>query len=506
MRIRWRRCRILAVCVGAMLLAAPGFAAELSLAPSSMSRVGSVDARFQSYNVEMVEVTGGRFWKPYDASSAATAGPERVDDAASRLFAYRAPINLTNARLRRLAAALGPAYVRISGTWANSTYFADSDNALQVPPDGFNGVLTRQQWHDVVDFAQAVDAEIVTSFAVSRGARDENGVWNADQARRLIGYTRGVGGRIAAVEFMNEPDLATIGGLPPGYDASAYRRDFAIFRAFIGWADPSIKILGPGLAGQAASGADWLAASASGLDVFSYHHYGALSERCGGDATPANALSDDWLARTDAALAFQRGLHDRFTRGKPIWLTETAEAACGGNRWAKAFLDTFRYLDQLGRLARQHVQVVMHNTLAASNYGLLDETTLAPRPNYWGALLWRRLMGPTVLDAGVPPQPGLHVYAHCLRDVAGGVAVLVINNGHAVARTLRLPLASQRYTLDATELAGTQVRLNGLLLALTGTDELPSLDGSATAPGAVTFAPATITFLALPDARNAACR
>ena len=71
--------------------------------------------------------------------------------------------------------------------------------------------------------------------------------------------------------------------------------------------------------------------------------------------------------------------------------TETADAACGGNPWAATFLDTFRYLDQLGRLAKQGVQVVAHNTLAASDYGLLDEHTFAPRPNYWGALLWRRL-------------------------------------------------------------------------------------------------------------------
>ena len=38
----------------------------------------------------------------------------------------------------------------------------------------------------------------------------------------------------------------------------------------------------------------------------------------------------------------------------------------------------------------------MHNTLAASDYALLDDHTYAPRPNYWAALLWRRLMGTTV--------------------------------------------------------------------------------------------------------------
>jgi hypothetical protein len=39
------------------------------------------------------------------------------------LYRQRPPIDLTNPRLRKLAAALGPAYVRVSGTWANTTYF-----------------------------------------------------------------------------------------------------------------------------------------------------------------------------------------------------------------------------------------------------------------------------------------------------------------------------------------------------------------------------------------------
>ena len=41
------------------------FAEEISIAPARMARVATIDARFQSYNIEMVEVTGGRFWKPY---------------------------------------------------------------------------------------------------------------------------------------------------------------------------------------------------------------------------------------------------------------------------------------------------------------------------------------------------------------------------------------------------------------------------------------------------------
>src|SRR5438128_5957578 len=36
-----------------------------TLSPATMPRIGTVDERYQSYNVEMLEVTGGKFWKPY---------------------------------------------------------------------------------------------------------------------------------------------------------------------------------------------------------------------------------------------------------------------------------------------------------------------------------------------------------------------------------------------------------------------------------------------------------
>jgi hypothetical protein len=424
----------------------------------------------------------------------------------SSLFAYRPPIDLGNARLRKLAAALGPAYVRVSGTWANTTYFADSDEPPSLPPDGFNGILTRRQWRDVVDFSRSVNARIVTSFAVSSGTRDNDGIWKPDQAQRLLAYTRSVGGEIAAAEFMNEPNLATIGGAPADYDAAAYGRDFKIFRSLMKQTSPRTMILGPGTAGETAIVSDLLVASGAGLDALSYHYYGTLSERCSGYGSSEEALSEQRLSRTDRTFTFYESLRNRFEPNKPIWLTETADAACGGNPWAVTFLDTFRYLDQLGRLARTGVQVVMHNTLAASDYGLLDENTLKPGPKYWGALLWRRLMGTTVLYSGVPIQSGLHVYAHCQRGVRGGVSVLVINTDRTASHALMLPMASVRYTLDAASLQDADVRLNGSTLALAAGDELPPIAGTPMAADTIAFKPETITFLAIPAAGNDACR
>ena len=507
-----RFCSLLA---SAWLAASAGggaLAATPAIAPSSMPRIGAVDTRFQSYNIEMIEITGGRFWRPYRSKPGAQSAPpprsgsDTSSGMDSNLYQYRPPIDLANARLRKLAAALAPAYMRVSGTWANSTYFADSDETPTAPPAGFNGVLTRPQWRGVVDFSQAVDARIVTSFAVSPGTRDATGVWKPDQASSLLAFTRSIGGNIAAAEFMNEPDLAEMGGAPAGYDATAYTRDVRAFHAFLKQTAPETLILGPGTVSDSQAASDLLAASAPDLDAVSYHFYGTLSERCIGKSAPEAALSEDWLSGTDRTLTFYRTLRDKFEPGKPIWLTETADAACGGNPWAVTFLDTFRYLDQLGRLARSGVQVVMHNTLAASDYGLLDETTLQPRPKYWGARLWRQLMGTTVLDAGVPLQSGLHVYAHCQRSAPGGVALLVINTSRDTPRALMLPTASVRYTLNAANLLDEQVRLNGHPLAISARDELPDIAGVSSAADTVSFAPATITFLAIAEAGNDACR
>ena len=185
--------RILGLAVLGVSCCSPVFSADAraSVNPANMPAIGHVDARFQAYNVEMLEVTGGKFWKPYKdlrANSAPRPDANRPGSTpagmSANLYQYRPPIDLGNARLRKLAAALGPAYVRVSGTWANTTYFQNAEGPVPAtPPKGFNGVLTREQWKGVVDFAHAVNAEIITSFATSAGTRNPEGVWTPDQAR-----------------------------------------------------------------------------------------------------------------------------------------------------------------------------------------------------------------------------------------------------------------------------------------------------------------------------------
>ena len=501
----------------------------VSLDPAKMPRVGTVDERFQSYNIEMVEVIGGRFWKPYGSTtnksktqeSATQAGfaPAGIDP---NLYQYRAPIDLSNPRLRKLAAALSPAYVRVSGTWANSAYFQASDNAAPAnAPSGFSGVLTRQEWKGVIDFSHVVNAEIVTSVATGPGPRDAQGVWSSEQARELFEYTKSVGGRVAASEFMNEPTFAVMGGAPKGYDAASYGRDVEVFRSFLRKTAPDTRFLGPGsvgegpfaipMAGGVLKSEDLLHAAGPVFDVFSYHLYAAISQRCASmgassQTTAAAALSQDWLSRPEKIGTFYADLRDKFEPGKSLWITETADAACGGNPWASTFLDTFRYLVQHASLAQRGVKVIMHNTLASSDYGLLDENTFAPRPNYWAALLWRRLMGTTVLDPQIASTPNLYAYAHCLRNHSGGVAFLVINADEHQIHQITLAPEAERYTLTAGQLQDRAVQLNGKTLQLNSDGDVPEFVGQPTRSGRISFAPGSITFLATSNASNSSCR
>jgi hypothetical protein len=114
-------------------------------------------------------------------------------------------------------------------------------------------------------------------------------------------------------------------------------------------------------------------------------------------------------------------------------------------------------------------------------------------------------MGTTVLDPAVPNQAGLHVYAHCLRGTPGGVALLAINTDRNATHSLKMAEASERYTIDAANLQNATVRLNGDTLTLGPDDHVPRMTGVRASAGTLTMAPATITFLAVPEAANAAC-
>ncbi len=483
-----------------------------------MKHIGSIDERFQSYNVEMVEVVGGDFWKPYkfmdSLPSLDAASTYDVSQRNNPMYRKLSPIDLTDRKLVNLANGLAPAYVRVSGTWANAVYFQDNDLPAAKAPAGFVNVLTRSQWKGVIDFLKATDSKLVTSFAVSKGVRDKQGVWTSVEAQKLVDYTRSLGGEITAAELFNEPTMPTAGGeMDKNYGAEDFAKDVAAFNAWAKSKVPNMLTLGPGSVGEGspnvslqAIGMDILSTDAMMsaepkpvFDVFTYHYYGAASVRMmrsGPFSIKAeHALDDAWLRKTDTVANFYSGLRDKYMPGKPLWITETGQAAAGGDPYAATFLDCFRYLYQAGSLAKKGVKVIMHNTLAASEYSLIDQDTHLPKPNYWAAFLWAKLMGTQVYDQGDGAN-GLYPFVHNRKGNNTGVTLLIINTNDHPA-TVNIPENASKYTLTSNELQGTAVFLNGNELKLGADDELPEIKGETVTSGNVTLPIHSISFFEL---------
>lgn len=234
-------------------------------------------------------------------------------------------------------------------------------------------------------------------------------------------------------------------------------------------------------------------------DVFSYHYYNGVSERgaiMGGHWPAESATSEAYLAIAPDYCRYYMPMRDRMVPDGQMWVTESGDAGCGGNTWASTYLDVIRTLNELGSFAVLTDGVIFHNTLASSDYGFLAHGSFEPRPNYFAALLWQRLMGSTVYDAG-PTSEGAHIYAHSRKDGKEGMAYLVINNSLTDVTTVAIPKAAEVYTLSADNLRSPVMKLNGRDLALGENDSLPAMEAVIAPAGSLELAPATCTFIAL---------
>jgi len=496
----------------------------VKLNPAAMEVLRTVDPRLVSYNVEMTEVTGGTFWKAY--TEAQVDGTEEfplIKDwltAMGKLQQWYDPIDTTNPRLIHLAKELGPAWVRVSGTWANKTYYDFDGHTGGKVPEGFQNLLTKDQWLHLLDFVRAIGAKLLVSIANCPGIHSADEPIPFDQAELLFRTSKEYGVPISAAEFTNEPNMMEISGLPRGYTAADHARDHDRFGAWLRENYPECLFVGPCTVGDIhinMGGSDNVGGGIGSftkmvttpellgdynnkLDVFSYHYYNGISERgagMGGHWPYSKVLTEEYLAVAGDCAKQYVPIRDKFVPGGQMWVTESGDAGCGGNTWASTYADVPRTLNELGQFVTVTDGIIFHNTLASSAYGYLQHGTFEPRPNYFAVLLWNRLMGHTVYATGEALRPGAHVYAHSRKDGKPGVAYLIINNA-AETTTVELPTAAVRYTLAGRDgLRSRVMTLNGRDLVLGEDDSLPCLCGEEIPAGTVELAPETCTFLVL---------
>ena len=477
----------------------------VKLASSGQEKLRNINPCLMSYNVEMTEVTGGTFWKAYTPEQIAGTEefpPIKGMHEMANLMQWYDPIDTTNPRLIKLAKEFGPVWVRVSGTWATKTYYDFDGKGM---PEGYQSALTRQQWVNLINFVDALGAKLLISVANCEGLHHADEPWNPSEAEKIFALSKELGHPIDAVEFTNEPNMFVVTGFPVGYTAEYFRRDQDLFHRWVRDNYPETVIVGPctvdgnavsmgpgggekssagiGAAfGTTATTEELMDGCVEKLDVFSYHYYNGISERLAAVMPTAHwlaeqATSEPYLAMAGACARAFAPYRDKYVPGGEMWVTESGDAGGGGDTWASTYLDVLRTLNELGDFASVTDGVIFHNTLASSDYGFLKHGTFEPRPNYFAALLWNRLMGHTVYASGEQIREGAHVYCHSRKDGKEGRAYLIINNS-AEATKVELPGEAQAYVLGGNgDLRSRVMYLNGKALTLGENDELPALDG-----------------------------
>jgi heparanase 1 len=251
------------------------------------------------------------------------------------------------------------------------------------------------------------------------------------------------------------------------------------------------------------------------LDVVTWHYYPTQSERGGvlrTDAWERGILLDP--QQLDNALRWADdviGHRDEHAPTLPVWLGESGHAQFGGQPDASdSYESTFWWLDQLGALATRNVQVSVRQTLSGSNYGLLDDITLDPRPDYWASVLWRRLMGRRVLKVTRSDVSDLvRVYAHCSYQRPGALTLLAINLGSDDSVRIELDGVEgsdkELYLLTSDALFSKDLMLNGKLLR----DQdgvLPPLEPARIGRGPAELPPLAMAFIVYPNADASVCQ
>ena len=469
---------------------------KICLSPNAHTALRRIDERLVSYNIEMTEVTGGTFWKAYTPGQIAgtedfVVKGELTDfTAMADLMQYYPPIDLYNEKLRSYAKALGPAWVRVSGTWATKTYYDFEGTTGGVAPEGYASVLTKKQWIGVLDFVKAVGGKLLVSVSNCAGDHPGGGPLDLTQTKKLFDFSHAYGVEIDAAEFMNEPNMLEMSGAPHGYTAVDYARDQDIFFGWVKENYPNCLCVGPCTLGDGAMGKVDSKTAGAGIgsmmqmvttdallhgtqipmDVFSYHYYNGVSERLAGlmpdghwDSSEAH--TDDYLAVAPINARAYAPLRDCYVPGGQMWVTESGDAGGGGDTWASTYLDVLRTLNELGSFTAITDGVIFHNTLASSDYGFLHHGSFEPRPNYFAVLLWNRLMGSTVYVCDTPGMDNVHIYCHSRKDGKDGYAYLIINNSLSESLQVDFSGSADCYCLHADKLRAADMKLNGKILA-----------------------------------------
>ncbi|KAK7275555.1 hypothetical protein RIF29_16674 [Crotalaria pallida] len=362
------------------------------------------------------------------------------------------------------------------------------------------------------------------------------GNWNPINALSLMMYTVSKGYNVDSYELGNE---LCSEGVSARVDSVQYAKDMTTLRLIVNRLYPDAstrpKVLGP----AGFYGKEWfdsfLQHTGPGvLDGVTHHIYNLGA---GVDKNLINKVQDPFYL-SQFAQTFKdvsEAVKD-FTPWAGPWVGESGGAYnSGGKDVSDTFVNGFWYLDQLGMASTFNHKVYCRQALIGGNYALLNTTTFIPNPDYYGALLWHRLMGKSVLSISHEGSPYLRTYAHCSKK-GPGITVLLINMSNSTSfdvslvEDMNLYPKAEEIVEDMNLYPGTEeksesqsreeyhltpkdgniqsqvVLLNGTPLRLTKSLDIPELKPELVDPSSkIKVVPDSIVFVTLKSFNAPAC-
>ncbi|XP_024154685.1 heparanase [Oryzias melastigma] len=464
---------------------------------------------------------------------------------------------LRSQKIRTLAGALSPAFVRFGGTRQDFMVFdpVGRQDATAAPPADDCGAARLPAWLEgslkqnwtqqllllqkeeqqreyrrtrftelTVDqlqsFSSCCGLDLI--FGLNALLRTPRNSWNSSNAAALLRYCEARRYRMSW-ELGNEPNsFEKKAGIR--VDGGQLGRDFTRLRTMLSQSSlyRDAGLFGPDVGQPRDHRADilggFLQSGGGAIDACTWHHYYVNGREASLENFLDPEILDSLAVKTSEVLETVK----EASPGTPVWLGETSSAFGGGAPGlSDSFVAGFMWLDKLGVAARMGLGVVMRQVLVgAGSYHLLDDD-LNPLPDFWLSVLHKRLVGPEVLKVETVSEDGdrrVRSYLHCAsrksyRD--GAVVLMSMNLGQRPVR-MRVPVPVSNSTVETFVLQSDRpgedglrsrsVKLNGVLLEMLDDETLPRLSGAPLPPSDHLQLPAySLAFFVFTDAGAAAC-
>ncbi|XP_068326528.1 heparanase-like protein 2 [Pyrus communis] len=454
-------------------------------------------------------------------------------------------LDLSNKILHNAVKAFNPMRIRVGGSLQDQVSYGvgfgdKSCNRFKKNDSGLFGFseacLHHKRWDELNQFFNKTKAKVTFGLNALHGKKVSSedkslriGDWNAQNSRDLMEYTIAKGYQIDSYELGNELSGS---GVSARIESEQYAKDMKKLKEVVTELYPDAsnrpKVLGPAGFYDKEWFENFLQATGPGVVDGVTHHLYNLGP--GVDPELIDKVQDPFFLSEIAQTFYDlSNTIQQFGPWLEAWVGEAGGAYnSGGKDVSHTFADGFWYLDQLGITSTYNHKVYCKQALIGGNYALLNTTTFIPNPDYYGALLWHRLMGTRVLSTMNFGSPYLRAYCHCTKNQKG-VTLLLINMSNTTTFDVavlpdynlyrRQILTTRKYgakgepereeyhlTPEGGNIQSDVVLLNGTPLKLTNASDIPEMKPKLVDPtSTISVAADSIVFVSIKNFHAPAC-